>query len=222
MSPRCTHAFAIAALALLIAPAARALDSDGDGADDILDNCTLVANPDQRDTDGDRYGNACDADLDNNLRVNFSDLGLLKAVFFTNDPDADFNGDGVVNFRDLGLIKSQFFGVPGPSGRADPPTYTADVQPIFFVKCDFCHTGKGYGGHNIGINYEDAFLPADNLPECAGLLVGQCTIIAIQEGRMPPGDICTGDPARDAGNPDCLTRDEQDTVQAWIDAGTPE
>jgi hypothetical protein len=81
---------------------------------------------------------------------------------------------------------------------------------------------RATAGHNIGINYEDAFLPADNFAECAELLVGQCTIIVIQEGRMPPGSICTGDPAQDAGNPDCLTQEEQDTVQAWIDAGMPE
>jgi hypothetical protein len=211
-----------ACCAAALAPAAWAVDSDADGLDDAADNCTLVANADQRDTDGDRYGNACDPDLNNDLVVNFTDLGTLKGVFFTSDPNADFDGDGAVNFVDLGVMKGAFFAAPGPSGLAEAPTYTEDVQPIFFEKCDFCHTGKGYGGHNIGINYEDAFLPADNFAECFGLLVGQCTIIVIQEGKMPPGSICTGDPEQDAGNPDCLTQEEQDTVQAWIDAGMPE
>ena len=208
--------------AAAMAPAAWATDSDGDGVDDPADNCTLVPNSDQRDTNGDRYGNTCDPDLNNDLRVNFADLAMLKTVMFTNDADADFNGDGIVNFADLGVMKAGFRAPPGPSGPASAPTYTEDVQPIFFEKCDLCHTGEGYGDHNIGVNYEDAFLPADDFAECAGLLVGQCTIVVIQEGKMPPGSICTGDPAQDAGNPDCLTQDEQDTVQAWIDAGMPE
>lgn len=36
------------------------LDSDGDGVPDAQDNCALVANPDQRDTDGDGIGDECD------------------------------------------------------------------------------------------------------------------------------------------------------------------
>ena len=82
------------------------------------DNCTEVPNADQRDTDLDGYGNACDADLNNDGVVDFLDLGLLKAVFFTDDADADLNGDGSVDFLDLGLMKSGFFQPPGPSGLA--------------------------------------------------------------------------------------------------------
>ncbi|MEL7451162.1 MAG: thrombospondin type 3 repeat-containing protein [Pseudomonadota bacterium] len=89
-------------------------DTDGDGVPDATDNCLLVANPDQRDTDGDGFGNICDGDLNNDGSINFADLGLLKAVFFTNDDDADLNGDGVVNFADLGLMKAMFFMPPGP------------------------------------------------------------------------------------------------------------
>ena len=56
---------------------------------DLNDNCTLVANPDQRNTDGDAFGNICDPDL---------------------------NGNGAVDFQDLGLLKSRFLSPPGPAG----------------------------------------------------------------------------------------------------------
>lgn len=92
------------------------IDTDADSIPDFDDNCTLHVNPDQRDTDGDGYGNRCDPDLDNDGFVNFVDLGLFKGVFFSSDPDADFDGDGSVNFVDLGILKEFFFMAPGPAG----------------------------------------------------------------------------------------------------------
>ncbi|HVN39509.1 MAG TPA: Ig-like domain-containing protein [Myxococcota bacterium] len=91
-------------------------DQDGDGIADEVDNCTLVANPDQRDTDGDGYGNVCDADLNGDGMVNFQDLAIFRQKFGSNDPDADFDGNGVVNFQDLAKLRLQFLKPPGPSG----------------------------------------------------------------------------------------------------------
>lgn len=96
-------------------------DSDADQVFDYQDNCTLVENADQRDTDGDGYGNACDADLNNDGTVNFVDLGFLRLSFFTAGPglDADFNGDNVINFIDLGIMRTLFFAPPGPGQPGD-------------------------------------------------------------------------------------------------------
>jgi len=63
-------------------------DDDTDGLSNTQDNCTQVSNPDQTDSDGDLYGNAC---------------------------DADFNNDGVVNGLDVGPFIGMFGTAPGPS-----------------------------------------------------------------------------------------------------------
>jgi hypothetical protein len=107
-----------------------AVDSDGDGVGDNADNCVGVFNPSQTDANGDGIGNSCDADINNDCVVNFLDLGLLKAVFFTADPESDLTGggpmstepDGTVNFLDLGVLKSGFFNsyiTDNPSGIAN-------------------------------------------------------------------------------------------------------
>ena len=91
-------------------------DSDGDGVSDSADNCRIVANANQVDTDADGFGNRCDGDFNNDCIVNSADLGFMKMVFFTSNPDADLNGDGAVNSADLGIFKQFFFAPPGPSG----------------------------------------------------------------------------------------------------------
>ncbi len=96
-------------------------DGDEDGVGDSCDNCIALANPDQRDSNGDGYGNFCDADLDNDGTVGFLDLGLLRSVFLSQDEDADLNGDGTVDRRDLDHMKSRFFRPPGPSAYAPTP-----------------------------------------------------------------------------------------------------
>lgn len=110
-----TGQLAAGILIALASTAAQAVDRDGDGVPDNLDNCAVVANPDQRDTNNDGYGNICDADLDNNGTVNIVDLGIFRTRFGTADPDADFNGDGRVNIVDLGVFKSYFGNTPGPA-----------------------------------------------------------------------------------------------------------
>ncbi|MEO1576064.1 MAG: thrombospondin type 3 repeat-containing protein, partial [Pseudomonadota bacterium] len=83
-------------------------DTDNDGVTNDADNCIDRPNADQVDSDGDGFGDACDADLSNDCVVNTVDLGLFRLQFFTTpasdnwDPAADFNNDGVVNAIDLG------------------------------------------------------------------------------------------------------------------------
>lgn len=96
------------------------VDSDNDDVADAADNCTALANTDQRDTDGDGFGNLCDADFDNDCVINFSDLAAISELFFQNgDLNEDMDGDGTVSFSDLALVKASLFEAPGPSGIAN-------------------------------------------------------------------------------------------------------
>lgn len=109
----------VAALATLYGPPA---DGDGDGVPDAADNCSELANADQLDTNGDGYGNLCDADLNDNGTVNAGDLALFRVAFGSNgasanwNPHADFNGSGSVNAADLAIFRTRFGLPPGPSG----------------------------------------------------------------------------------------------------------
>ena len=90
-------------------------DTDGDGFPDDQDNAIYVSNPDQLDADGDGYGNIVDADLNQDLVVDFFDLSMFDGVFGSSDAQADFNGDGSVDFFDLSILDGLFGQAPGPS-----------------------------------------------------------------------------------------------------------
>lgn len=89
----------------------------------------------------------------------------------------------------------------------------ADVQPIYASKCSGCHTGGGSGGHDIGTTFADALLSSYY---CSGKKKGECTIVRIQDGTMPQGGGCSGNPTTDANKPQCLTQAEQDKIAQWI------
>ncbi len=95
-------------------------DSDEDGVDDMQDNCLLIENTSQVDTDNDGYGNICDGDFDNNCTTDFIDLQVMKDNFFlAGDLLTDMDGDLNTNFADLSVLKAIFFLPPGPSGAVD-------------------------------------------------------------------------------------------------------
>jgi hypothetical protein len=95
-------------------------DGDADGTGDVCDNCTVAPNPSQCDTNGDGFGNHCDADLDNNGIVNQIDLGRLRDEVGSTaaDNDADLDCNGVVNQIDLGRLRESYGDPPGPSALA--------------------------------------------------------------------------------------------------------
>ena len=100
-------------------------------------------------------------------------------------------------------------------------SFATSVSPILQAHCAPCHVTGMSGGHNIGnasptIGYSDSQLASYTT---VGQTKGHASLTRIQNGSMPPGGICTGNPVTDIANPACLTAAEQATIQAWITDG---
>ena len=67
-------------------------DIDDDGILNTVDNCPTIANPDQKDTDGDLIGDVCDTDDDNDGYEDSIDTFPLDSSEWT-DTDSDGIGD---------------------------------------------------------------------------------------------------------------------------------
>lgn len=70
-------------------------DTDGDGISDMIDNCPIISNSLQKNTDGDGEGDACDNDDDNDGVPDARDVFPLD--FYES---ADDDGDGIGNNGD--------------------------------------------------------------------------------------------------------------------------
>jgi hypothetical protein len=109
------------------------VDTDGDGIEDLLDNCPTSANPSQSDIDGDFIGDACDPDFcncpfqgdyDADAFLTALDLGALIDVLFAGFPEitdpgcptsrGDLDCDGFPTALDLGELIDHLFAGGAP------------------------------------------------------------------------------------------------------------
>ena len=120
-----TMAFLIAVCLPLGAMAGTAPDVDNDTVPDAADNCLTDPNGaanapnNQCDTDGDGYGNTCDADTNQDNIVGIPDFGTFSANFGgSGHPtvSADTTCDGIVGIPDFGTATARFGSSVGPSG----------------------------------------------------------------------------------------------------------
>jgi hypothetical protein len=102
-----------------------ALDNDGDGLQNNMDNCLSKSNPSQHDSDRDGIGNHCDADYNQNNVAGIDDFGAWASSFTLGEGDPLYNEhtdgteppNGVTGIDDFGTWAAQFTLAPGPSGR---------------------------------------------------------------------------------------------------------
>jgi hypothetical protein len=102
-------------------------DTDLDMIPDVFDNCSAAPNgaapggvcSNQIDSDLDGFGDACDADLDNDGVVAGSDFAALVQVFGDADAVADLDCDGVVAGSDFAILVGSFGDPPGPGATAE-------------------------------------------------------------------------------------------------------
>ena len=113
------------------------VDTDTDGVDDARDNCPTVANGDQKDTDNDGIGDACDKDIDNDGVLNAQD----NCPTIANRDQADDDGDGIGDACD-----ARYCVVVDPSN----PNACLDPNAAFAVSA---------GGHLIGSTCQVVRLP---------------------------------------------------------------
>ncbi len=127
----------IAGAMCVVIPAglAQISDGDGDGVRDSADNCIEAFNPTQVDVDGDGFGNACDADYNNDGVVGIPDFDLLRAQFGKTsgdpgfDPALDLDGNGAIGLSDFNALRGFLDQAPGPSSATEPPVLVLD-RPV--------------------------------------------------------------------------------------------
>lgn len=166
-------------LALIVPTVSIAADYDNDGVDDNVDNCIEVSNSNQRDSNGDGFGNICDADLDNSGFVDSIDVDIFIAVYGTSNADADFDGNGTVDFSDINTFVALYNKPPGPSANSGSNLPKADVAR-FLTQATFGPTFEDIqhleelGSYGAWLNEQFTLPVALQLPQARVVSTNMC------------------------------------------------
>ena len=112
-------------------PCAGKPDGDGDGACDIIDNCSSTPNATQLDGDLDGFGDVCDCDFSASADLvcaigDFSAFaGALNSTVPPTNSEFDLAPDGVVAIGDFSVFAGMMGGMPGPACGNAPGTACA-------------------------------------------------------------------------------------------------
>ena len=113
--------------AAIAGPTPGGLDSDGDGVENAFDNCILVANPSQTDSDHDGCGNACEQPCDfmppgaPDGNVGLSEINFVSANFGTTVAPKGSTGDCAPTPPDGNIGLPDYNGVAATFGQSNGP-----------------------------------------------------------------------------------------------------
>ena len=137
-------------------------DDDNDGVPDVSDNCSLMPNPDQRDTDGDGIGDTCDANGVYRITVLYDQTKVYKGgstvviKLQLSDAQGHNLSSAATTVTAVGVMKvsDEAFGPVEDSGNANPDDnfryVSADGTYIFNLSTKGLTTGTYLLGFREG------------------------------------------------------------------------
>ena len=147
------------------------LDGDGDGSDDGSDNCPLITNADQLDTDSDGTGDACDSDDDDDGDNDSADNCPLIANADQLDSDSDGTGDACDTDDD-------------DDGTDDGPDNCPLIANTDQLDTDSDGTGDACDTDDYGYGADDDTQESIPVPTLQNFwLILSAMLIALQGGR---------------------------------------